>query len=428
MAIRDVRERMERQLSPCPSSTRPEWEQQRPAADAHKVTVSEATFTMLGFFLNPFTFSMPFLFAQSGLVSLLVLLLAFILCSFTGRLLVNCLQVLKDAGVPRPGYGDVATMVSGPRFGLFMQLLAPLECFVYALGTCIIMCKSLAVAFPSLGAESLVSASCALAVIQCAIPDKAYAYFSLLSTLSLIGSLLVVFAYSTSLPEWSEKMELVVHAGLLPNSFSLAVFCIGAHCCFPMLFNAVGSKEACMQALQLGMLLWLAVAAVSGLAGYYIFGPAAQAIIIDNVGLDVQLRPYPAQVAVKALLQLFMLLHCQLKLVPVSRPIAELWNQVLGWTVDVGQGGVMSMLSGLPVFLLIGPAAYGLMDLIAVVDSLCGSTLMSLNAIIFPSFAFVVICRPSGAMLWLSLSAGFLGIVLAVFVPWQYLAHYTPSV
>lgn len=420
MAFRDVRQHMN---ATCLTSRA---EGDRVATG--KTSVVEATFTMSSFFHNFGTLSMPFVFAQSGLASLWVLILAVILCSFTGYLLGQVLQELVDSDVLRPGYGDMATRVAGPRFGFFVQLLAPIECFVYALGNCVVMSKTLTEVFPQVDIGVLVSMSCALAVLQCAIPDKVYAYLSLFSTAALMGIMVVVLNYGAGLPEWSADLELVIDHGIkLPKSFSLTVFCIAAHCCFPMLFNAVGNKKEYVRALQLGMLWWLALAVLFGLAGYYIFGSSAAVIIIDNLGWDIHLRPHRVPFLATVLLQFLMLLHCQLKMVPSSRPILELLIQTIGITVDVADGGFQSSLAGLPVFVVVAVAAYSAIDSMSLVDSLCGSMLMSSNAFVLPSIAFIVICHPRGIVRRCSMATCVFGCVLALVVPGQYLWSYLSS-
>merc|ERR550532_1311267 len=126
-----------------------------------------------------------------------------------------------------------------------------------------------------------------------ALEDSAYAYISLVSTLAIIGASGIVVFAGAALPEWANRLALVENEGReLVETFSLGIFCIAGHCCFPMLYAAVGDdQQKCATAVGNGFMVWAVVAVLFGLTGYYLYGSSANVVAIANVGRDLEMNP-----------------------------------------------------------------------------------------------------------------------------------------
>merc|ERR1719464_1573203 len=130
-----------------------------------------------------------------------------------------------------------------------------------------------------------------------------------MSVLALIGASGIVVLAGFALPERADRLAFVENDGLeLIETFSLAIFCIAGHCCFPMLYAAVGDdRQKCTAAVDNGFILWAVVAVLFGLSGYYVYGSSANIVAIANVGHDLEMNPVPVPGLLVAALNLCIL-------------------------------------------------------------------------------------------------------------------------
>jgi len=372
--------------------------------------------------MNFGVFSMPFTFSQCGLMAISISVLAVGICTYTAKLLTEAIAEKVEQG-EQPTELTLATEAVGPRFGRLLQFLMPFECFVYGFGNVVCVSQTLS---PLIGVDVNVVAvgSVVLAMPLMTIPNKAYSYVSLLAGASVIVVMCLIVAFGAGLPEWAQGSEVLVSGVQLSRGFSLNMFCIAGHCIIPSTYASMGGRDNVVKSYSYGVAVWLCCALAFGVAGYYIFGESSQVLAIENVGRDIDMNPYPVSFAMRLAFPVMLLLKCQLCLVPVGRPVASLFNRVMGISTDVCAGGWEGFRSGVPGTLCLLPAAVAFMTAMDFVDGITGSVVMSMNALVFPGLAYLKICKPTGFSRLGAQAVVAFGVLFSVIMGTDFLATY----
>eukprot|EP00413_Alexandrium_margalefii_P002893 CAMPEP_0204513388 /NCGR_PEP_ID=MMETSP0661-20131031/1475_1 /ASSEMBLY_ACC=CAM_ASM_000606 /TAXON_ID=109239 /ORGANISM="Alexandrium margalefi, Strain AMGDE01CS-322" /LENGTH=438 /DNA_ID=CAMNT_0051518561 /DNA_START=21 /DNA_END=1337 /DNA_ORIENTATION=+ len=375
----------------------------RPKDTQQMMTTSEASFAMASFLLNFGLFSVPLAFVRTGWAAIGVIVLAGGMCLSTGLLLGRVLERLQLAGISQPTYRDAARVAAGERLATLMTSSCLLELATYAWGNQIVLTNSVAQLLPGVDRLYIVAVSSVISLFLSAVPDKAYAYVSLTSSLCIAMSCAMVLVSGLVLPEWAHTEQVFHGVDSLPLSFSLVVFGAAAHPCLPMVFHNTGSRSDFDVAIRNGWALWTACAIGFGAMTYYMFGDAVQVLALENIGRDLEGRPLPEAEWLKTFAVAWVVFKMQGSQVPISRPFMEVVARAAGTKTRRGNGGLACLLLSVPAFLVIGAGAVLLEDHIGALECVTGSALMTLNAFVFPTMVYVLICRaprldlPAGA-------------------------------
>eukprot|EP00928_Gymnodinium_smaydae_P012112 TRINITY_DN14408_c0_g1_i3.p1 TRINITY_DN14408_c0_g1~~TRINITY_DN14408_c0_g1_i3.p1 ORF type:complete len:539 (+),score=123.34 TRINITY_DN14408_c0_g1_i3:53-1669(+) len=377
-----------------------------PHADtpAAALSESEATFSFTNLIFHYGMFSMPIVFAQNGDVtgSLLVLFCVGC-CIFTGKLLIDVLDQLRSEGFStKPGYGDAAALVGGPKLATIMSVAALAELVVYMLGGAMLLGKTLAflfgIPFPLALALSAL-ASTALSPV----PDKMFAYVSLSSASCVIGVCIVVLISGFQLPQWAHDAEPFGAVSQMPIGLSLAMFCTAAHPVLPAIFNSCESKR-CFERAMVKSWLFLGFCVVAfGVSTFYLFGDGIGILATQNIAHDLHHHFIKADSSLIWISDVLLVIKCQFSQVPISREIAECLAKKVGLhEVHEESQGAKKAQNGIDVSMVFvyatvfgvnGFLAWLLQDSMQVLFGLSGALLMNLNAFIFPGIAYLVVCK-----------------------------------
>jgi len=393
------------------------------SADAphHGLTVLEATLLMINYLMNIGVFSVPAVFATCGLETLGLILLAALICILTAAMLGQVLERLAIHGLPHSTYGDIARAAAGPGVASFMGLTGIAEVTMYGVGNFIVLAHTVSDLADWLDFRTVVVASTLLTTLLSSIPDKIYSYVTAVSTLSLSMACAAVLASGYDLPAWAEGSAAWSPVERLPVGFSMLIFGAACHPVLPSVFNAAGSREVYDRAIVSGWCIWAGFASAFGLAVWYMFGESVQVIATRNIGQDLQGGPLPAARGLAAFSACWMVLKLQGSQVPATRPLTEALAKAIGVRLPRGNGGLQCMLVSAPVLAITAILADFLQDKIGALESVSGGLLMSINAFMFPAFAYLRICEPEGYVSKASsMVAVLLGVALCVYVcvPW----------
>mmetsp|Transcript_63288 Transcript_63288/g.136057 ORF Transcript_63288/g.136057 Transcript_63288/m.136057 type:complete len:477 (+) Transcript_63288:76-1506(+) len=358
------------------------------------MTSLEAYFSLINMILNYGIFSMPLVFLRSGMLAALLLPLVGCVCTYTAVLLGRVLEQMKAKGISRPNYGTTARAIAGPTFEALMHAACSAELVIYALGNLILLSRSLESLMPYLDHCHVIAACSVFAVILSAMPDVVFAYASLLSACSISIACATVVASGFDLPEWAGEVQVAGALEKLPVSLALITFNAAVHPVLPWIFNNTASREDYERAMWNGWLTWAMCGTFLGGTVYYMFGDAVQVVATQNIGRDLEMRHLPAAQGLVGFSAAWVVLKLQVSLVPITRPLTEALAEALGIKLPCGNGGVRCVLLSCPVFLALALATQALEHHLAILESLAGGVLMSLNAFIFPSLAYLLACRP----------------------------------
>uniref|UniRef100_A0A7S4Q5T7 Amino acid transporter transmembrane domain-containing protein n=1 Tax=Alexandrium monilatum TaxID=311494 RepID=A0A7S4Q5T7_9DINO len=361
------------------------------------MTIPEATFAMANFVLNFGMFSVPMAFARTGWAAIGIIVLVGGLCLVNGLLLGRVFERLQAAGIPRPTYSDASLVAAGPCFAALITCTCYLEVATYGWGNLVVLSRSLAQLAPGVDPACFVAGSSLLALMLSGIPDRAYAYVSLVSALSIIMACSTVIASGWVLPAWARAGQVFQGVGALPLAFSLVIFGPAAHPCLSVVFHGTGSRSDFDAAVRNGWILWTVTAIGFGAGTYYIFGDAVQVLALQNIGHDLDGRPLPGAECLGTFATAWMVLKSQGALVPNSRPFVHVLARVTGVKLGQGNGGAACVLLSLPVITILGVGAVLLEDHIGALEAASGSLLMTTNAVVFPIVVYVLICKPASA-------------------------------
>uniref|UniRef100_A0A7S2P8E4 Uncharacterized protein n=1 Tax=Zooxanthella nutricula TaxID=1333877 RepID=A0A7S2P8E4_9DINO len=102
----------------------------------------------------------------------------------------------------------------------------------------------------------------------------------------------------------------------------------------------------------------------------------------------------PALTGLTAFSAGWMVLKLQGSQVPSVRPIVEALAATLGLALPRGNGGLLCLVLSAPVLSALGLAAHFMQGCIAQLEGVGAGFLMSVNAFVFPAFAYARVCEP----------------------------------
>merc|ERR1719220_2266157 len=129
---------------------------------------------------------------------------------------------------------------------------------------------------------------------------------------------------------------------------------------------------------------------------YYMFGDAVQDIATKNIGYDLEMKPFPTAKGFGAFSLVWLLFKLQGSQVPISNPFVEIISKMLNVKLPWSNRGMACFLLSFPVILALAGGSHVLQNQLALLKSICGSTVMNINAIIFPPLAYLRVCKPEG--------------------------------
>lgn len=366
------------------------------ADDKHKMTLTEATLNFVNLVMNYSVFTLPVVYARSGMSTCLIQIGVAGVSLYTARMLGQVMEELRRSGVAKPTYGDAAELAVGPFFATVMHASQMLELIVYGVGNLIVLLKTFETLLPTVEPLHILICCSLVGLLLSAVPDKAYSYVSLISCCSVTVASVVVLMAGWELPAWAMDVKLVGPLVELPSSVCMVLFMVACHPVMPWIFNSVETYEDYQRTMRNGYVAWTVMGTVFGAVACVMFGDSIRVIATQNIGLDLQGRPLRAAAGMVGFSAAWVVLKMQTALVPISRPTMEAVAELLGVDLPSGNGGIKCMLLSIPTFAGNALLAHLLADSMRMLNTITGGVLMSLNAFIFPGIAYLVICEPSG--------------------------------
>lgn len=364
------------------------------AAPQPVMTETESTLALVNLLLNYGILSIPFAFVFSGYFALPLLWIVVGLCYCSAQLLGEVLQELRGRGISRPDYSDMATALSGPMLASFIGFVANAEIIVYAWGNLLIIGRTLPRLLSVFALEDTIAACSVCTLVLSAIPDKFYSYGTGIAAISLLMACMLVLASGWQLPEWAEEPRL--HGSIIDASTSMALvlFSCGTHPVLPFVFENTSGQEEFKKVTWNSWAIYTTVCSVFGCFAYYMFGDSLYEVATQNIGLDLDLQPLPAGKSFVQMCAAFLMFKLQLSQVQTTRPFANAVARCVGFELKNGNGGWRSFVVTVPVVLVFGAGAYAVRNSLKELECIAGSTIMSMNSLLFPGLAYLGVCRP----------------------------------
>jgi hypothetical protein len=381
------------------------------------MTETEATFTILNCVMNLGLFSLPFAFAQSGYFAGLLVVTAAVVFIFQGHLLGRVLQQLGSEGIAQPTYADAAQHLFGPITVAMISGSCLLECALYFSASLIVIQQNVYHTVnhlvPELLQGQILIASCAVAWMLSAIPDKLYSYLCMLSALSIIVACTVVLASGMMMPEWDHGDLLIGPVEQIPFSSSLIVFCGATHPLLPQVFH--NTRPAIFRrAVRNAWGIWGAFGITFGAGVYYMWGSRVPELVTLAVGRNLAMHPMPGGRQLQMFASILIVFRLQTGLVPNSRPLIGVLARLCGLKLRSGNGGLLCCSLSAPLFVLMGLGAHCLGHSIAMFESVSGGLVFTINSLILPSVLYLRLCTASAGSRWGALVTCILGVALVL--------------
>jgi hypothetical protein len=271
-----------------------------------------------------------------------------------------------------------------------------LEVIVYAIGNLIVLSRTLESILAGPGHPQVMLGCAGVGVLLSAVPDNAYSYVSLVSCCSIAVAASMVLASGWEMPTWARGSHLSGPLEQLPMSMALILFNAATHPVLPWIFNSTSSQEDFEHATRNGWAFWAVCATLFGAGSYYLFGAAVQGVATQNIGLDLNMQPLQQAAGLADVSAAWLVLKLQTSLVPSSRPLLASLAARLGVELPAGNGGLRCALLSALVFGGVASLALCLESRLMEMDRISGAILMSANAFIFPSVAYICVCKPQG--------------------------------
>lgn len=362
--------------------------------DKGAMTELEATFALCNMVFNYGLFAIPFVFMSSGHISCVFVFVTAGVCICSAQLIGEVLQELKNRGIDRPDYSDMARELCGPKLALLMGVFANGEIFTYAWGSLLLLGHSFPQLFPAIGMEETIVGCSALTLILSAIPDKAYAYTAFVAAAAIVTACCVLLASGLELPRWSEGSRIAGPVAHLPQSISLLVFAAGTHPILPSIFENTPNKETFNRVARNSWLIWASFACVFGAVSYFMFGDSIRAVAFQNIGLDLDGEHLTSANGFAGFALAWIVFKLQGALVQLTRPVANNVSRIVGLELPAGSGGWKTLVATIPVVIIFGCGAYALRNALQALECIAGCTIMAFTAFTFPGVAFLGICKP----------------------------------
>merc|ERR1712178_10229 len=250
---------------------------------------------------------------------------------------------------------------------------------------------------PSIGYTHAVVISAILTALMSVISEKVYAYVSALSVAAFLLTCFGVIVTGLELPEWAHERRMEGDVVQLPSSISIILFCGAVHPLLPQLYACSKSHEDYRRATCAAFTLWGIFVLAFGVAAFYMYGDALQAIVSRNIGRDLHMDPIPGLESVATISSWLVVFKAQLSSKSYVTPFQNLMTSILGLGSVVERSRLAAI--GLSVPFLAGSAvaAVALKDEIETVLAVSGMFLQNLNGIIFPSLMYLCLCKPRHA-------------------------------
>ncbi|XP_062407317.1 vesicular inhibitory amino acid transporter [Sardina pilchardus] len=260
-----------------------------------KITTWEAGWNVTNAIQGIFVLGLPYALLQSGYLGFLLLVLAAVICSYTGKILIACLYEEDESGRPvrvRDTYEDIANACWRhvcPRLGgrvvhaaQVVELM--MTCILYLVVSGNLMCHSFAFLPLSPGAWSAVAF---LAVAPCVlIRDlRAVSRLSLLCSLAqfLITSVTVGFCLRQA-HRWSwRRMTLWVDAEKFLVSVGVIIFSYTSQIFLPTLEGSMEERGDFADMLTWTHALACVVKTLFSVLAFLTWGDETKEVITDNL-------------------------------------------------------------------------------------------------------------------------------------------------
>jgi hypothetical protein len=384
--------------------------------DETQMTVLEATYTAFNWTMNNGLFSVPFVFASIGFSASGLILFIGMACTTTALLFGDVFDQVRTSGIAQPTYMDSVQAAFGKRLAGLCSVACYAELAVYVVNQVICFALTVKNMCPWWEFESLVAATCLISVLLSGLSDRAFAYTSLVSAVSMCISCVAVLVSGLEMPAWAEASKMTGASQEYPSAFCLILFGAAVHPLLPSLYEGTKSKQDYEHVVCSVWSLWGLWAILWAGAIYYMFGDAVQPMVTCNIARDLGLKRIHSLRWVDTFHSAWFTLRLQIGAPLFARPLVTCIARVLGTSLPHGNGGMLCMVLSIPVFLSLAIFARRLEHKLTWLESVSGSLLMSLNALVIPSLSYLLVCK--SAPLYRRVGAGCLcalGVSLVMF-------------
>jgi len=360
------------------------------------MTWCEASVALFNMLFGTVIYSIPYMFATSGLAVMCICVLVSAVSVYSCILLIRAVERVKvnsPSEAQRPTYFDVAK-ASFPKGSHFVGLVFFGEIMSYLFVNLIALGDVLSGTLPG-GTLGTLMICATLGVVLSTIPDKAYSYVTLLSCGGNFMTCVVVIVSGSSLPRWADNIHIITVPTSAASSTGALVYAMAIHACLPTVLHSVQSPVAMYRATFVAYGLSTFLYCFFGILCYIMFGRATQVMVSKNVGFDLDMNPLPGLDVLVPLATIGVCMKTQLTLVQLSRPLAELLGKVCGLPMRRGNGGILCAFLTMPILYGSALGAFAFRNYLILVEDVSGSVLMSMTAFIFPGVLCLCACGPS---------------------------------
>lgn len=375
------------------------------------LSLRETASSVLNAMVGISVLSLPYAFSLIGTVAGLVALLVVVgVMSHTalliGRALELTARIPELASIPPKArdFAFLAHAAFGEKGRTFIGLVTGAELWFALVTFMAFNVANLELLFPTTSRTAAMACSSGVAAISTLVPMRAYSQMSMVSSLAvLVMGLAVIATCATSL--WHKLnsapdiatievsqlfgslwAEFASHAGNLPRSLGIIIFCFAGHPCFPVMHESLRERKDWDRVVNIAFFISLLYYSGFGCAGSLAFGHNVKPSVAENLMTEpsAELWRYIAATSIVIKVQLTAPLFLKTILVALWPPPSEKDLSV----ERTGSKNVQWAVALIVLSAMTGTIALVFADKVAVLASLAGSLLVMVTSVLFPILVF----------------------------------------
>jgi len=259
----------------------------QPTRPVGELSTKSACFTVLSVYVGLGLLSIPYVVAMGGWVSIPILAFFCVIASISGKMLVNCFNTPECNTIS--SYAQIVDQLLGFWGAIFLVILVSCEFFAGLCISLIFIWKNLESLMPGVSSMWIRVISSAVS-----LPTMWMVKLSQASWLTLLGfmssvSIVITIIFVIS---WYGELEYVnldnTFGPNLPLSIGIFMLSLSGHAALPQIYREMSKPAQFNRMLDISFIIMFLVYAITGSAGYMIYGSSTNIIIstslVENPG------------------------------------------------------------------------------------------------------------------------------------------------